>query len=63
METLPDHIQDALGGLPAEFRHAVVLCDVAGLTYEEISRQLGVPVGTVRSRVHRGRSRLREALA
>jgi RNA polymerase sigma-70 factor (ECF subfamily) len=49
--------------LPDEFRTAVILCDVAGLTYHEIADQIGVPVGTVRSRVHRGRLRLREVLA
>lgn len=63
MRSLPDHLQDALSALPEEFRTAVVLCDVAGLTYDEIAAHTGVPVGTVRSRVHRGRSRLREALS
>lgn len=63
MESLPDHIQDALAGLPDDFRVAVVLCDVAGLSYGEIAEQTGVPVGTVRSRVHRGRMRLREVLS
>ena len=63
MESLPDHIQDALSGLAEEFRTAVVLCDVAGLSYGEIAEHTGVPVGTVRSRVHRGRMRLREVLS
>lgn len=63
MERLPDHLQSALISLPDDFRAAVVLCDVAGLTYQEISDQIGVPVGTVRSRVHRGRLRLREMLS
>ena len=63
MESLPDHLQSALAELPEEFRTAVVLCDVAGLSYREIGEQTGVPVGTVRSRVHRGRSQLREALS
>jgi len=63
MVSLPDHLQDALAALRDEFRHAVVLCDVAGLSYDEIADQLAVPVGTVRSRVHRGRMRLRELLA
>jgi RNA polymerase sigma-70 factor (ECF subfamily) len=63
MESLPDHIQAALGDLQKEFRVAVVLCDVAGLSYGEIAAQTGVPVGTVRSRVHRGRLKLREALS
>lgn len=63
MESLPDHLQSAIATLPEEFRTAVVLCDVAGLSYAEIAEQSGVPVGTVRSRVHRGRLRLREVLS
>jgi RNA polymerase sigma-70 factor (ECF subfamily) len=59
---LPDDVQEALRALPEEFRVAVVLCDVAGRTYDEISEALGVPVGTVRSRIHRGRARLRDLL-
>jgi RNA polymerase sigma-70 factor (ECF subfamily) len=61
-QTLPDHVQAALSTLPAEFRAAVVLCDVAGLSYQEIGESLDIPVGTVRSRIHRGRALLREAL-
>ena len=61
-ETLPDHVQDALRRLPTEYRVAVVLCDVVGLSYQEIGDSLDVPVGTVRSRIHRGRALLREAL-
>jgi RNA polymerase sigma-70 factor (ECF subfamily) len=60
---LPEDVQGALVQLPAEFRAAVVLCDVVGLGYAEIAESLGVPVGTVRSRIHRGRALLREALA
>ncbi len=59
---LPDHIQDALKALPIEFRSAVVLCDVVGLNYQEIAESLDVPVGTVRSRIHRGRAQLRVML-
>ena len=59
---LPDHIQDALKSLPIEFRSAVVLCDVVGLNYQEIAESLDVPVGTVRSRIHRGRAQLRAML-
>lgn len=60
---LPDELQAALRALPEEFRVAVVLSDVVGLPYAEIAEHLGVPVGTVRSRIHRGRRALREALA
>jgi len=56
-------IEAALAELPPDFRAAVVLCDVEGLTYEEIADVLGVKMGTVRSRIHRGRSMLRKALA
>ena len=49
--------------LPPDFRAAVVLCDVEGLTYEEIADVLGLKLGTVRSRIHRGRAMLRKALA
>ena len=58
-----DDVQRALDALAPEFRAAVVLCDIEGLSYEEISATLGVKLGTVRSRIHRGRAQLREALA
>jgi RNA polymerase sigma-70 factor (ECF subfamily) len=58
----PD-VQAALGALPPDFRAAVVLCDIEGLSYEEIAATLGIKLGTVRSRIHRGRSQLRVALA
>ena len=56
-------IESALASLAPEFRAAVVLCDIEGLSYEEIAATLGVKLGTVRSRIHRGRSQLRAALA
>jgi RNA polymerase sigma factor (sigma-70 family) len=59
---LDDDIQSALKALPPEYRVAVVLCDIEGMTYEEISATLGVKIGTVRSRIHRGRAQLRIAL-
>jgi RNA polymerase sigma factor (sigma-70 family) len=62
-EALPDDVQDALRRLPDEYRAAVVLCDVVGLSYQEIGDSLDVPVGTIRSRIHRGRALLRKALA
>lgn len=58
----PD-IEAALAMLPEDFRVAVVLCDIEGLSYEEISAVLGVKLGTVRSRIHRGRTQLRAALS
>ena len=61
-QVLSVDVQAALLRLPEEFRAAVVLCDVAGLPYVEIGAALGVPIGTVRSRIHRGRALLREAL-
>jgi RNA polymerase sigma-70 factor (ECF subfamily) len=61
--SLPDDVQAALAGLPPDYRAAVVLCDVVGLPYHEIAEMLDVPVGTVRSRIHRGRALLREVLA
>jgi RNA polymerase sigma factor (sigma-70 family) len=61
-EVLPSDVQAALRRLPEEFRSAVVLCDVVGLPYQEIADALDVPVGTVRSRIHRGRALLRKAL-
>jgi len=60
---LPDDIQAALASLPEEFRVPVVLCDVADQSYEQIAATLGIPVGTVRSRLHRGRKLLRELLS
>jgi RNA polymerase sigma factor (sigma-70 family) len=58
-----DHdIQAALDALPPDFRVAVVLCDIEGLSYEEIAATLGIKLGTVRSRIHRGRTQLRAAL-
>ncbi|NLE96451.1 MAG: RNA polymerase sigma factor SigE [Propionibacterium sp.] len=57
----PD-VADALAALSPEYRVAVVLCDIEGLSYEEIAQVLDVKLGTVRSRIARGRSQLRKAL-
>ena len=62
-EVLPDDVQAAIARLPEDFRVAVVLSDVVGLSYAEIGESLSVPIGTVRSRIHRGRSLLRAALS
>jgi RNA polymerase sigma factor (sigma-70 family) len=56
-------VESALAELPPDFRAAVVLCDVEGLSYEEIADVLNLKLGTVRSRIHRGRTMLRKALA
>jgi RNA polymerase sigma-70 factor (ECF subfamily) len=61
-ERLSEETQAALAALSEEFRVAIVLCDVVGLTYEEIGEHQRVPVGTVRSRIHRGRLQLRTLL-
>jgi RNA polymerase sigma factor (sigma-70 family) len=59
---LSTEIQAAIAALPEEFRVPVVLCDVADQSYEDIARTLDVPIGTVRSRIHRGRKLLRREL-
>ena len=56
-------IQHALDALTPEYRAAVVLCDIEGLSYEEIAVTLSIKLGTVRSRIHRARAQLRVALA
>ncbi|GAA2027177.1 RNA polymerase sigma factor SigE [Pseudokineococcus marinus] len=56
-------VQAALLELSPDFRAAVVLCDIEGLSYEEIARALGVKIGTVRSRIHRARAQLRASLS
>ena len=53
----------ALRRLPVDQRAAIVLCDVYGMDYHEVAATIRVPVGTVKSRIHRGRLRLRELLA
>src|SRR3954464_15090853 len=58
-----DDVQRALDALSPDFRAAVVLCDIEGLSYEEVAATLGIKLGTVRSRIHRGRAQFRESLA
>lgn len=58
-----DDVESALATLPPDFRAAVVLCDVEGLSYEEVAEIMDAKLGTVRSRIHRGRAMLRQALA
>jgi RNA polymerase sigma-70 factor (ECF subfamily) len=56
-------VQEALRALPYQFRVAVLLCDLYQMSYEEIGSTMGWRLGTVRSRIHRGRAMLRERLA
>ena len=56
-------VDRALRALPLAYREAVILADLEGLTYKEVAQALGCPVGTVMSRLSRGRARLRRALA
>ena len=61
-ELIDDDISNALEQLPEDFRTVVLLCDVEGFTYEEIANMLDVPIGTIRSRLHRGRNLLKAEL-
>ena len=56
-------VAQALAELAPDYRAAVVLCDLEGFSYEEVAETLGLKLGTVRSRIHRGRRQLRQALA
>ena len=53
-----EQVREAVLGLPTEFREAVVLCELEEMSYEEAARACGCPVGTIRSRLHRGRALL-----
>ena len=59
---LDDEVTHALESLPDDFRTVVILCDIEGLPYEEIAEFLQCPIGTVRSRLHRGRKLLQNKL-
>ncbi len=57
-----DEVTTAINSLPVDFRTVILLCDIEGFTYEEISKIINVPIGTVRSRLHRSRNMLKEKL-
>lgn len=61
-QVLDEEVQEALLKLPEPFRQAVILCDIEGLSYTEAAEAMGVPIGTVRSRLFRGREILRRLL-
>jgi len=58
-----DEISGALNAIPVDFRTVIILSDLEGFTYEEMSKILDIPIGTVRSRLHRARNMLKEKLA
>src|SRR5690606_23693298 len=62
-QTFHDAVERALAALPPDFRAAVVPCAIEGLSYEESAEILDAKLGTVRSRIHRGRAMLRDALS
>ncbi|MFN3961481.1 MAG: sigma-70 family RNA polymerase sigma factor [Fimbriimonadaceae bacterium] len=61
-EMLEEEVEQALGDVPDSFRQAVILADIEGLSYDEIAAIVDAPVGTVRSRIARGRAHLRQSL-
>ncbi len=61
-ELIDDDLSRALDKIPEDFRTVVLLCDVEDFTYEEIANMLDVPIGTIRSRLHRGRNLLKAEL-
>lgn len=59
-DVVDERLQKALEAMPKDFRNAVLLCDVEGMSYAEIADAMGTSIGTVRSRIHRGRLMLRK---
>ncbi len=61
-ELIGDEVARALNTLPIDFRTVIILCDLEGFTYEEMAKILDIPIGTVRSRLHRARQSLKDKL-
>jgi RNA polymerase sigma-70 factor (ECF subfamily) len=61
-DMIGDEVANALNALPVDFRTVIILCDIEGFTYEEMAKILDIPIGTVRSRLHRARNLLKEKL-
>lgn len=61
-EMIGDEVANALNSLAVDFRTVIILCDIEGFTYEEMAKILDIPIGTVRSRLHRARNLLKEKL-
>jgi len=61
-DMIGDEISNALNALAVDFRTVIILCDLEGFTYEEMAKILDIPIGTVRSRLHRARNLLKEKL-
>lgn len=59
---LGDEVSHAINKLPVDFRTVILLCDIEGFSYEEIAKIINIPIGTVRSRLHRARHMLKEYL-
>lgn len=57
-----DEVTNAINALPVDFRVVILLCDIEGFTYEEIAKIVDIPIGTVRSRLHRSRNMLKSEL-
>lgn len=62
-DMIGDEVSNALNSLPVDFRTVIILCDLEGFTYEEMAKILDIPIGTVRSRLHRARNILKEKLS
>ena len=62
-DMIGDEVSQALSSLAVDFRTVIILCDLEGFTYDELSKILDIPIGTVRSRLHRARNLLKEKLS